>query len=231
MSNTCQALSIVHGELGSEVSEAEFNDWFEEHAAARLTVPGICSAARYIASDSKPPSWFAIYDLAALDVLESEPYKALRSNVPPNEQSIISRLSILHPTIYSLFSSLPNSDVSSGSPSAKYILAVGIEPPNAEVEEDQNRWYAEEHLDLLSKVPGFLRARRFKLVRHVEIAGKAEGDPVKPTKYLTLYDWDRDPIAATEESQNTLETPWSARIHSAVPAQLRTYILDKTISK
>ena len=40
------------------------------------------------------------------------------------------------------------------------MLAGGIEPQSAEIEEDQNKVYAEEHLDMLSKVPGFLRARR-----------------------------------------------------------------------
>lgn len=221
----------MYSEPGSEVSEAEFNDWYDEHAAARLTVPGITSAARYKANDSKSPSWIAVCDLAAPDVIDGEAYQALRSNASVKEQSIISRLPILHPTVYSFFSSFPKPGVSSTSPSAKHILAVGIEPPNAEFEEDQNRWYAEEHLDLLSKVPGFIRARRFKLVSHVEKAGKAEGDPIKPTRYLTLYEWDRDTYAEAQEFKDALVTPWSVRIQTAVPPDLRTYTLHKSFSK
>jgi hypothetical protein len=50
------------------------------------------------------------------------------------------------------------------------MLAVDIHPQNAEIEVDHNKWYAEEHLDFLSKVPGFVRAQRFKRVNNIELA-------------------------------------------------------------
>jgi hypothetical protein len=172
-----------------------------------------------------------MYDLASPDVIQSEAYQALRSNASAHEQSIISRLPVLHRTVYSFFASLSKPGVTSEFPPAKYILAAGIEPQNTEIEEDQNKWYAEEHLELLSKVPGFLRARRFKLVSHAELAGKAEGNPTKPSEYLTLYDWDRDTFMESQEFKHALSTPWSVKVMTAVNPDLKKYSLHRSFSK
>ena len=54
-----------------------------------------------------------------------------------------------------------------------YSHHIQISSPTTRVEADYNMWYAEDHLDLLSKLPEFLRARRFKLVARVELSWKA----------------------------------------------------------
>ena len=54
-----------------------------------------------------------------------------------------------------------------------YSPDMQISSPRTRVEADYNMWHGEDHLDLLSKLPGFLRARRFKLVACVELSWKA----------------------------------------------------------
>jgi hypothetical protein len=186
------------------------------------------SAARYKVTDTTRPSWIAVYGLASPDVLQSEAYQALRSNASSIEHSIISRISTLHRTVYSFFSSFPKQSVSSAFPAATYLLVVSIEPEDAEIEEELNKWYAEEHFDMLSKVPGFVRARRFKLVTHGEVASKAEGEAFKPSKYITLIDCDRDTFMESKEWTDSLVTPWSAKLIPALNAQLRVYALHKS---
>jgi len=225
-----KALVLTYAEPGPEISEAKFNEFYDEHAPARLTVPGFLSAARYKATDSKSPSWIAMYDLASPDVIESEAYKVLRANATAHEKSIMSQSPIAHPTVYSLFASLQNHSVTSASLPGKYLLTVGIEPQNAEIEEDQNRWYAEEHLNLVSKAPGFLRARRLKLVSHMEIGGKATG-AFQPTKYLTLFEFDRDTFMESQEIKDATATPWSVKIMATVKLEMRAYSLHKTFSQ
>lgn len=171
-----------------------------------------------------------MYDLASPDVIQSEAFQVLRANATAYEKSIISRAPIAHPTVYSLFASLQNHNATPVSLPGKHLLAVGIVPQNAEIEEDQNKWYAEEHLNLLSKVPGFLRARRLKLVSHMEIGGKATGD-FQPSKYLSLYDFDRDTFMESQEFKDAMATPWSVKVVATVKPELRMYTLHKTFSQ
>ncbi|KAL1719079.1 hypothetical protein EV715DRAFT_181005, partial [Schizophyllum commune] len=89
-------LLLVFGKLGENFSETEFNDWHDnEHCPARLTVPGINTAFRYIAADGREPKFAAVYDLKSPSVLESDDYKSLFPKALDHEKSIISRISSL----------------------------------------------------------------------------------------------------------------------------------------
>ncbi|KAF9456042.1 hypothetical protein BDZ94DRAFT_1230236 [Collybia nuda] len=216
MATTGTGLLFVLAECGPKVSEIEFNAWYDdEHAPARLTVPGFTSAARYKSIDSKTPSWVAIYDMDSTDVVFSEAYAALRTNASENERSIISRLALLNRRIYNHMTTVESPHFDPNS-SAEFILAVYMQP-TADDEVDFNQWYNEEHLDMLSKVPGFQRARRFKLISHVELAGKVNPLLAKtPTSYLTVYEWDSDSYKDTPEFASALATPWSVQVFAKV---------------
>ena len=59
------------------VSREEFDAWYDtEHIPERQRVPGFRSAQRWLSADGNPLS-FAIYDLDALEVLSSAPYRAI----------------------------------------------------------------------------------------------------------------------------------------------------------
>ncbi len=56
-------------------------------------------------------------------------------------------------------------------------------------EEEFNRWYTEQHLDDVLKVPGFVAAQRFRL---------AQEDAAAPARYLAIYE------VETDDPQKTL---------------------------
>ncbi|KAL1760225.1 hypothetical protein FB107DRAFT_203341 [Schizophyllum commune] len=205
-------LLLVFGKLGENVSATEFNDWHDnEHGPARLTVPGINSALRYIAADGREPKFAAVYDLKSPSVLESDDYKSLFPMASDNEKSIISRISYLQGRVYTLISTLQH-PATAGDPSAlpgKYALLVFWEP-FAESEVEFNKWYDEEHFPLVCKVPGYLRARRFKLTAVNDIAGGAT-TPTNIPSYLLYYEWDNPHFLDTEEMKAS-QTEWAAEV-------------------
>lgn len=255
MSATDNGLLFVYAECGPDVTEAEFNgksnmrsamqfsqtnhrsfvtDWYDnEHAPARMNVPGFSTALRYKTTDSKPPSWLAIYDTTSPDVLQSDAYKALNTNASSNDKSIVSRLTTLSRRVYSRFVTVENPNISASTLPAKYVLVVGIEPATPEKEEELNKWYRDEHLTLLSKVPGFIRARRYKLVSNVELAGKADpNSPAAVFPYVTLYDMETDTYSSTPEFKDALSTPWTVKVLGEVAsAEFRLFVIHKNFSK
>jgi len=66
---------------------------------------------------------------------------------------------------------------------AKHILVVVTNPMPGQ-EEQFNRWYTEEHLDDVLRVPGFLTAQRFKL--------STDGPKGLSGRYLAIYEVDID---------------------------------------
>jgi hypothetical protein len=71
---------------------------------------------------------------------------------------------------------------------AKHILVV-ITNPTPGQEDEFNRWYTEEHLDDVLRLPGFVAAQRFKL--------SIDGPKSLSGQYLAIYELDiDDPKAA-----------------------------------
>ncbi|KAL1745815.1 hypothetical protein HDZ31DRAFT_35648 [Schizophyllum fasciatum] len=205
-------LLLVFGRLGENVSEDEFNDWHDnEHGPARLTVPGIDSALRYVARDGQEPKYAAVYNLRSPSVLESEEYKRLFPNASDAEKSLIARIASLQRRVYTLVSTLQHPATAS-APDAlpgKYALLSMWEPlPENEVE--FNKWFDEEHFPLVSRVPGYLRARRFKLTAVNDIAGGAP-PPTDVPAYLAFYEW-ADAGFLEREEMKAAQTEWAAKI-------------------
>ena len=83
--------------------------------------------------------------------------------------------------------------------SKKHILVfvrTDIEP---EWEEDFNRWYEEEHIPGLLKVPGVLWAKR----------GVNTG---KGQKYVAVYEHEHIDVQQSRAYREAVETEWTARI-------------------
>ena len=85
-----------------------------------------------------------------------------------------------------------------GAPSFIYMVQTDIP---ADVVEEYTRWYDEEHLPRLVRVPGILRARRYEAVK------------AQPF-YLTAYDL--CDVNAFESPQGLVarKTPWTERMRS-----------------
>ena len=57
-------LLSVPGEVGPNIPEDEFNDWYDnEHVPLRVPIPSFQSWSRWVAVDDKKPSYLAFYDV------------------------------------------------------------------------------------------------------------------------------------------------------------------------
>ncbi|KAL0573759.1 hypothetical protein V5O48_008202 [Marasmius crinis-equi] len=224
MSDDAKGMLFVYGECGAAVTEDEFNDWYDnEHAPARLTVPGIQTALRYRAIDHKFPQWLAAYDITDARVMQSDEYKALRTKASQNEKNIISRLSILNRQIFKLLSSTVSPSHTSDS-NGKFLYVVHMnvistQDIEADHEAEFLKWYSETRIHLLSKVPGWVRSRVFRLEDHNELAGMADkASPLAkraPTKFVALHEWDREGAEVVDSTEFkeciTAEQPWTTQ--------------------
>lgn len=226
MLNSAGGLLFVFGQCEPDVSTKDFNDWYDgEHAPARLTVPGINSAIRYKAIDAETPEWLAIYDLASPETTKSPTYLRLRDTASDNEKALIPRLPTLQRRTYSLINETAKPDLPSGSLPGKYILVVLWSIPK-ELDAELHKWYDKEHNAEIAKVPGWLRARRYRLVDGVDLAGK--GPPMEGFEYMVLHEWDRDGYVEAPEFVAAGKTPWSAKVIGGANACIfRKFVLHK----
>jgi len=99
------------------------------------------------------------------------------------------------------------------------LLAVWMDTP-AELEDDFNRWYNEEHLKDRMSFPGFMRVRRYVSVN---------GAP----KYVALYDID-DGAMTSEPYMHARKnpTPWTQKVMAGLTTNIRNeYKLVKSIGE
>lgn len=74
-------------------------------------------------------------------------------------------------------------------------------------EDDLNKWYEEEHLELLSKMPGYRRSLRYTIGPPVpEALRKTE-----PAKYLAIHEVDSLSAFDSKEAEKANTTPWSVK--------------------
>ncbi|KAH8824113.1 hypothetical protein DL96DRAFT_1713464 [Flagelloscypha sp. PMI_526] len=95
------------------------------------------------------------------------------------------------------------------APSGAHVLfVVSVEPKDTDKARDEvNRWYEEEHIPLLSKVPGFIRARRYKLENF-------HGVTDKPYGYITLYEAESPALVKEQGLIDATLTPWYKKVYA-----------------
>ena len=209
-------LFYVYTEPGS-VDEAEFHDWYDhEHGPARLTVPGIGPSYRYGALDEQKPSWLALYELDSPDALDSPEYKALSANASDRDKSVAAGLATLDRRVYEQV-------CDDGSPAgwpAPVILSVALSVPQAS-EDDLAAWYAEEHIPMLLRVPGWRRIRRFRLVRAMDAPGP---------EFLSVHELAGPEVLEDPGFRAAISTPWRDRVvASALRRERRVFGLRNAI--
>jgi len=222
-------LIFAVSEPGPDVSETEFTDWYDnEHAPARLKVPGFTNAIRYKTTDAQTPSWIATFEIASTSVAHSEPYKILALLASERERALVPRLALLNRRVYELLTVRSRPGLSSSDLPAKYLFVITVLVP-PELEEEFNKWYEEEHIPNIMKTPGWQRCRRYKLESSVELARGPVATPEHPVhNYLTLHEWNRDGYAASPELHAAISTPWAQKMQKEVKASsLRFFVLYK----
>lgn len=144
----------------------EYHAWYDGlHVPARIGLPGWRTARRYVAAGDSE-SFLAYYDLESVSVLGRQPYVSMREDRPAAEQRILGLIPPMDRRVYR--GAAPRGPTSACPPTqlnicGPLLLCVWWEPAPDAVEEF-NGWYDQEHIPMLSQIPGWLRSRRFQLV-------------------------------------------------------------------
>ena len=85
-----------------------------------------------------------------------------------------------------------------------YLLTVEMEPSEAN-EKDFDDWYRQEHLNLLSKLPGYRRSLRYVIGPKTYIT---QGEP---PKYLAIHEIDNVHAFDGKEAEAANTTPWTTK--------------------
>lgn len=195
-----------------ELPPAQFHEWYNnEHGPTRLRLPQIfTNGLRYRATDGKEPAYLAAYDVTRMSHLETETYTTLRANRSPREAQTIGQVAVtryffdLAITRESpLF--LPIEKLTDEEAEGIVLVVVRLEAkdePDAEAE--LLKWYDEEHIDMLSKVPGWLRTRVFK-TSSLETAGG-------PVSFWGVHEYAKENGLGGTEHAAARTTPWHEKI-------------------
>ena len=178
------ALMIVCADVPAKMEE-DFNRWYnEEHLAELLSVPGVLNAARYEATRSGPKH-LACYELESPAVVTSEAF----TSRPRTEWGLRVSPSVIGTNyfnnVYEMIrpTTLTPEIASSDMAPALQIGRMEIPP---EHEDEWNRWYSNIYAANYEKVPGCIRARRWKAIK---------GEP----RYAVLYECEHEKVSETPE--------------------------------
>ncbi|KAK5997776.1 3-oxoadipate enol-lactonase 2-like protein [Cladobotryum mycophilum] len=205
----------------------QFHEWYNnEHGPTRLRLPAIFSnGLRYQATDGLQPAFLAAYDVTAMSHLETETYTALRANRSPREGETIGRVDVaryLYDLVHTSQSLLfkPIERLTDEEAEGLVTVAVEITPTDAPGAGDEyQKWYIEEHVGLLAKVPGWLRSRFYK-TSSIE-SGQAA------IKYFALHDYTRENGLGGDLHKASMNTPRRSKVFEEYIASKhrRTYSL------
>jgi hypothetical protein len=197
-----RGLLMVYVDVPAEV-EVEFNRWYdEEHIPERLSIPGVLSAARYVAVRGGP-KYLACYELTEPEAYFSDTWQHYLNN--PTEWSKRMAPTVIGQNfvrnLYRLIYPEKVSDEIAQADMSPALLVGRMSVPPA-LDEEFNRAYNTERLPLYRSIPGYTRARRFTAVM---------GEP----KYTTVHECQAAEVADSPEWEavRKARTPvWSEKI-------------------
>jgi hypothetical protein len=126
-------------------------------------------------------------------------YKTLR----PSDNQPLSQLSQSSQSDTELATAQTGAGTQAGD--AHFMVANAMTPSSdANATRDFDSWYQEEHIPLLSRVPGWIASRRFEVV-------KATDESTCP-RFLAIHEWESLSAFDTEEFRQATSTPWRSRV-------------------
>ncbi|KAI1506417.1 Alpha/Beta hydrolase protein [Biscogniauxia marginata] len=193
------------------LSLQQFHEWYNnEHGPTRLRLPQIfTNGLRYQATDGQEPTFLAFYDVTSLPYLETETYTRLRENRSTREAETIGQVDAVRyiwDLVWAKQSPLfiPIEQLTDEEGEGIVLVAIQFKPTETDNSETEiKKWYQEEHVDMMSKVPGWLRSRLLKT---------SSLDPGAGTSYLALHDFARENGLGGSEHKASTSTPRAAEI-------------------
>jgi hypothetical protein len=106
------------------------------------------------------------------------------------------------------------------------LCSVALQPAAGDAV-DFDRWYREEHLQLLSECPGYRRSRRFEVV-NATVLDKFERSAPEVPRYLALHEFDGNEFPM-EALGKTAGTEWAKKVMgNLAAAEVGWYRLKRT---
>ncbi len=214
------ALLYVLSQPGPNLPLSEFQTWYDtDHAPLRASVPGVLTTRRYKSLSAQKPEWLAVYELSSPAVLQCPEYIAQWKNASKYETELLNRYETLDRRVYTLYSRKTRADYAEkqkeGEEAKKKRVfhTVGLQPKEGGgmTDEEFERWYEEEHIGLLSAVPGWLRSTRWKL-QDVKGANMKEIDTANIPRFLAIHEWEDDSFLKTVEMKKATSTEWRTKV-------------------
>jgi hypothetical protein len=195
---------LVAGFNFSGAAEDEFNDWYDtEHIPERLRIKGFVNAERWLGADD-PRVSVATYDLDSLEVLQSSEYRAIAgANLSPWSKRVIGKCRRI--CRFEAERILPGAQAAPSDAGGMLLFAMNVSP---DAEKDFNDWYDTEHVPRLSKVPGCLAARRFRVTSGIQ-------------RYVALYHLAGPEVVASKAWEEAAITPWTVKLRPFTSDRLR----------
>jgi pimeloyl-ACP methyl ester carboxylesterase len=204
----------------ADLPSASFHDWYNnEHGPNRLRLPFIHNGFRYRAVDTSTENgkgkheWMAIYDTDDMDAFNSPAYLALRGAPIQTQRERDIRPSVaIDRRSFDLVSSRSAPEFKKLEDIKNYgegnvMVSVSLRLKAGRKGEELDKWYNEEHIDMLSKVPGWLRTRRYVT---------AAIDQKEEVEYMALHEYAPKNGLGGKEWQATNDTPWAKDIMTNV---------------
>lgn len=191
---------------------AQFHEWYNnEHGPTRLSLPSIfANGFRYqstTTTTSSSPAFLAVYDIHHMPLLATPTYTTLRAQRSPREAATISQVNVRR-SFYDLLHTAaapdfqPIESLSDRDAAGLVTVAVEISPTSDPAAGDEyQKWYVEEHVGMLAKVPGWRRSRLFKTSSLLQEADDGT------VAYLCLHDYAPDNGLGGAEHKASMDTP------------------------
>lgn len=216
--------------------DAQFHDWYQnEHGPNRLRLPFCKNGFRYRATDLEhapgtkdKPEWMAIYDFDELEWLTREPYMKLRSAPVQSQrerdamkQIFVDRRSydLLGEWKGDQFKDLQKVE-NEGEKNVMVTVSFSLQDGEGK-EEELKKWYEEEHVPMLQKVPGWRRTRRFE-TSYLDL----ESGHRKDKEFLALHEYAPENGLGGPEFQAAISTEWCNKIYRDVVKERKRRVYD-----
>jgi pimeloyl-ACP methyl ester carboxylesterase len=206
-----------------------------EHGPNRLRLPFCKNGFRYRATDlesksgsQEKPEWMAIYDFDELEHLTREPYLKLRSApVQTQRERDTMKQIFVDRRNYDLLGEWKGSDFKDlqkveNEGEKNVMIAVSFQLQDGkDKEEELEKWYNEEHVPLLQKVPGWRRTRRF-VTSYLDL----ESGHRKEKEFLALHEYAPQNGLGGKEFVAATTTKWCDKIYADVVKERKRRVYD-----